>query len=62
MENMIDKLLGYIATTAEEVFWESMGLASCSGAYEPEVSDEVKALKPEHISKIESIFDKLMKQ
>ncbi len=61
MGNITDKLLGYIAVAAEEVFWESMGFASHGGAYEPEVSDEVKALKPVHVSKIEIIFDKLVK-
>lgn len=61
MPNIKDQLLQWIATTAEEVFLESMGLASCGGAYELEIPEEVKTYKTVHTSKLESIFDKIAK-
>lgn len=61
MSKISDKILGYMATTAEEAFLEAMGLASLGGAYEPKLSDEIKAYKSSRISKIETIFDKLVK-
>lgn len=56
-----DKVLNYVATTAEEAFLEAMGLASHGGAYEPEMSEEVKAYKANHTSKVEMLFNKLSK-
>ena len=50
-----------MATTAEEAFWEALGLASCGGTYEPELSEEVKAYKNERTSKIESLYNKVIK-
>ena len=61
MAKISNKILGYIATTAEDAFWEALGLASKGGAYEPEMSDEVKSLKANHTSKIEAVFNKLIK-
>ena len=61
MAKMTDKLLGYLAGSAEDAFWEALGLASRAGAYEPEMTDEVKALKASHPTKLESLFDKLSK-
>ena len=58
---MTDKFLSYMATTAEEAFWEALGLASQGCAYEPEISEEVKAYKNEHTSKIVSLYNKITK-
>jgi len=55
---MFNSLLGYIATTAEDAFWEALGLASCSGVYEPEMSEEVKAIKAQNVSKLEKLYTK----
>lgn len=61
MSKITDKLLSYMATTAEEAFLEAMGLASMGGAYEPEMPEEVKAYKANHTSRMEAFFDKLVK-
>lgn len=59
MSNIADKLLCCVATTAEEAFLEAMGRASFGGAYEPEMSEEAKAYKVAHTSRLEMIFDKI---
>lgn len=61
MSKIMNKALGYLATTAEEAFWEALGLASKGGLYEPELSDEAKLLKTEHKSKISAVYNKLAK-
>lgn len=61
MSKITDKILQCMATTAEEAFLEAMGLASCSGAYQPELSEEAKSYKADHVSKVESLFSKLVK-
>jgi len=61
MANITDKLLGYMATTAEEAFLEALGYASRGGIYEPALSDEAQAYKASHTSRIEKLFDKLVK-
>lgn len=61
MSKTTDKLLQCMATTAEEAFWEAMGLASCGGTYEPELSEETKAYKKSRVSKVEVLFNKLVK-
>lgn len=61
MTKLSDKVLNYVATTAEEAFLEAMGLASHGGIYEPEMSEEVKAYKANHTSKVEMLFNKLSK-
>lgn len=61
MANVTDKILGYMAAAAENAFRDSMGYASRGGAYEPEMPDEAKAYKANRISKIEAVFDKLVK-
>lgn len=50
-----------MAKTAEKVFFESMGLASFGGMYEPKISDEAETLKNGRISGIEALYDKLIK-
>ena len=60
MSKITDKLLKCMASTAESAFLEAMGFASCGGMYEPEMSDEARAYKDEHGSKIESLFDKII--
>ncbi len=55
---MFNNLLGYIATTAEDIFWQSLGLASYGAAYEPEMSEEVKAIKAQNVSKLEKLYTK----
>lgn len=61
MARISDKILGCIATAAEDAFWEALGLASKGGAYEPKMSDEINELKANHTSKIETIFNKVIK-
>ena len=61
MSKITDKVLQCMATTAEEAFWEAMGLASCSGAYQLELPEEAKAYKADNVSKIETLFNKLVK-
>ena len=61
MSAITDKLLKRMAATAEDAFWEAMGLASCGGTYEPELSEEAKELKKGHVSKIEAFYNKLVK-
>lgn len=59
MSKFVDKILSCAASTAEEAFWEAMGLASKGGAYEPEMPDEVKSCKARRASKMEKLFDKI---
>ncbi len=59
MSKFSDKALGYLATTAEDAFWEAMGLASKGGIYEPKMSEEIKHIKASHTSKVEKLFDKI---
>lgn len=54
-------MLKCMATTAEEAFWEAMGLASRGGTYEPELSDEAKEYKRCHVSKVEALYNRLIK-
>lgn len=61
MSKTTDKLLRCMAAKAESAFINSMGLASRNGAYEPKLSDEAKAYKANHTSKIEIFFNKLSK-
>lgn len=61
MSKVSDRVLSFIAGAAEDAFWEALGLASKGGAYEPAVSDEVRLIKTNHTSKVEVIFNKLMK-
>lgn len=61
MSRITDKLLMCMATTAEEAFWEAMGLASCGCTYEPELSDKAKEYKNCHVSKVEALYNKLVK-
>ncbi|MCI9085139.1 MAG: hypothetical protein HFE51_01815 [Clostridia bacterium] len=58
---IMNKILGYMSTEAEKAFSDAMGLASRSGSYEPEMSEEVKAYKANHTSKVEMLFNKLSK-
>lgn len=61
MGKLTDRVLTCMATTAEDAFWEALGLASRSGIYEPEMTAEVKAIKANNTSKVEAIFNKLVK-
>lgn len=61
MKKLTDKALGYLATTAEDAFWEALGLASYGGVYQPEMSDDVKAIKAKTTSRVEDIYRKLVK-
>lgn len=61
MSKITDKMLHCMATTAEEAFWEAMGLASRGGTYEPELSEEAKEYKNSHVSKVEALYNKLVK-
>lgn len=61
MSKVTDKLLHCIAATAEKAFWDSLGLASRGGVYEPKISEEAKAFKTGHVSKVEALFSKLVK-
>lgn len=61
MTKAIDKVLSCMAMTAEEAFLESLGYASCGGAYEPKLSAVAKEYKSSHVSKIEMIFNRLVK-
>lgn len=58
---LTDKVLGYLASSAEDAFWEALGLASRNGSYEPEMSEEVKAIKASNVSKVEMLYKKLSK-
>lgn len=60
MKNITDKMLGCVAKTAEELFLESLGLASCGCAYEPKLSEKTQNFKAKHKSKIEMIYDKII--
>ncbi len=53
-------MLGCVAKTAEELFLESLGLASCGCAYEPKLSEKTQNFKAKHKSKIEMIYDKII--
>ena len=59
MSSVTDRLLSYMATTAEEAFLEAMGRASCGGIHEIEMPEAAKAYKAEHTSRIEAFFDKI---
>ena len=61
MTKISNKILGYMATTAEKAFQAAMGFASRGGIYEPKLSDELKSYKANHTSKVETIFDKIIK-
>ena len=61
MFNLTDKFLNCMAATAEELFLEAMGLASCGGAYEPELSKEADDFKKSKKSKIEAIYDRIVR-
>lgn len=61
MSKMSDKILTYMAYTAEEAFREAMGLASRGGSYEPKMPEVTKQYKSEHVSKIVKLFGKLAK-
>ncbi|MCI8520162.1 MAG: hypothetical protein HFE52_02655 [Clostridia bacterium] len=58
---IVNKVFGCMANQAEKAFSDAMGLASRSGGYEPEMSEEVKAYKANHTSKVEMLFNKLSK-
>lgn len=58
MVKFSDKILACLAYSAEEAFLEALGLASRTGAYEPEMSDELKAYKETYGSKIENFLKK----
>lgn len=61
MFRVSDKALRYIATAAETAAKDAMGFASRGFSYEPEMPEEVKIYKANHTSKIEALFDKLVK-
>ena len=61
MKGLVNKAFGYLATTAEDAFWESLGLASRNYGYEPEMPEQVKNYKASHTSKLEKLFDKISK-
>ncbi len=60
-KKITNKLLSCMASTAEDLFWEALGLASCGGAYEPKLSDKASKIKAAHTSKIEALYNKLTK-
>jgi hypothetical protein len=53
-----DKILSCTADAALEAFLTTLGIPSCGGAYEPEVSEEMKAYKAAHMSKLEKLLNK----
>ena len=55
------KILSAMANAAENACMDSMGAASRKLAYEPKLSEEMKAYKNTHISRIEKMFRKLSK-
>lgn len=55
-KKLTDKILSCAADSALEALLASMGLPSCGGSYEPERSDEMKAYKAAHTSKLERLF------
>lgn len=57
----MDKILKFIATAAEKAAKDSVGFASRGGAFEPELPQEVKYYKAVHASKLETLFDKIVK-
>lgn len=61
MAKISNKILGYVAAAAEEAFLQTSGAASHCGAYEPKMSESAKACKASHISKIELLYDRLVK-
>lgn len=61
MFKISDKALEYMAAAAETAAKDAMGFASRGGSYEPEMPEEVKVYKANHTSKIEALFDKLIK-
>ncbi|MDO5399169.1 MAG: cyclic lactone autoinducer peptide [bacterium] len=61
MFRISDKVLGYMAAAAETVAKDAMGFASRGYSYEPEMPEEVKDYKASHTSRIEALFDKIVK-
>lgn len=61
MLKISNKILGCIASAAEAAAKDSMGFASRGGSYEPEMTEDVKAYKANHTSKMEALFDKFVK-
>ena len=51
-----------VAAAAENAAVEAAGFASRGGAYEPELTEGAKAVKEGKTSKIEALYDRLMKQ
>lgn len=56
-----DTILSYTADAALDAFLASMNIPSLGGSYEPKRTDEMKAYKEAHPSKIEWLFAKAEK-
>lgn len=62
MSKITDKLMRRVAAAAENAAVEAAGFASHGGMYEPELTEGAKAVKEGKTSKIEALYDRLMKQ
>lgn len=61
MKHLNNKFLRFLANSADRAFHDSMGLASRGYGYEPKMPDKVKEYRMNHTSKIEKLFDTLIK-
>lgn len=59
MKKISDRVLAQLATSAEEAFWEALGLASRMGTYEPKMSKDMSTYKKQRTSKMERVVKKL---
>lgn len=55
LKNVQARILKGIAKLAKEAYYDSSGMASRAGIYEPEMTREVKMWKESHISWLERI-------
>ena len=44
----------------ESIYYDSYGFMSRTGAYEPEVTDDVREYKATHVSKLEKLYNKFV--
>ena len=56
------KILNFIANQAKRAFVDSNGLASRGYGYEPGCSNDETSYRTTHTSKIESLFNKIVRQ
>ncbi len=61
MTKLKTKLLHNVANIALKASTNSAGFASCGFGYEPEMTKEARAYKAEHVSKMEKLYNKLVK-